>query len=124
MGKTCSFQNQYCLYGIISSSSSNNPSPIHSIHSHLYNYTFFMFSLTIPHLSHVVSVETPQKFSELQRIGPQYLLDQKNLSLHLRRLFLMNQLAPETSGNRPVHCEHRFQIFIQFPFEDVKVNWI
>ena len=124
MGKTCSFQNQYCLHGIMSSTSSNNPSPIHSIHLYLYDYTFFMFSLTIPHLSHVVSVETPQKFSELHRIGPQYLLDRKNLSLHLRRLFLMNQLAPETSGNRPVHCEHRSQILMQFPFEKVKVNWV
>lgn len=36
----------------------------------------------------------------------------------------MNQLAPETSGNRPVNCEHRPQIFIQFPFEKVKVNWV
>lgn len=61
----------------MSSTSSNNPSPIHSIHLYLYDYTFFMFSLTIPHLSHVVSVDTPQKFSELHRIGSQYLLDRK-----------------------------------------------
>lgn len=86
MGTTCLFWSQICPRGMMPSFSSNNPSLIHSSHTCMID-TFFMFSLTIPHLSHIASEETLQKFSELHRIVPQCLLDRK-ISLHLGRMVL------------------------------------
>lgn len=51
----CLFWNQICPTEMKFSFSSNNPKPIHSSHTYLIR-TFLIFSLTTPHLCHMLFV--------------------------------------------------------------------